>query len=186
MRPPRSSLALSSRPLLLLTIVALSGAAAAAITWTYTNSSTVTTSVAPVPVQFVAGDDAGPALLSTYVSSYTISTNRTYISTTVKGIPEANLTVDSFFKLTNVDTAARTVTLSTAQVTNSFVSAYTLQIYNSANVLQGTLTLTSASPSVQFAMPAGSTHYAKLTLGLASGAGANNVALTNSLTLTVA
>ena len=174
---------LATRPLILLLVVA--GVAAAAITVTYTTSSTITTSVTPPPVQFLAGDDAGPSALTDYVSAYSISTNKTYFTATVKGVPEATLTVDSFFKLENVDDAPRAVTLSTAQVSNAFVSAYTIQLYNPSNALQGTLTLTAASPSVTVTIPAGTVYYAKLTLTLATGAGLNNVALSNTLAISV-
>lgn len=175
-----------AKPGLAIAMLAVAGVAAAAVTITYSNSSTLTTSVTPPPVQFLAGDDAGPSALTDYVTAYAISTNKTSFSSTVKGVPEASLAVGSFFKLQNVDDASRTITLSTSQVTNAYVTAYTVQIYNSANVLQGTLTLTAASPSVTVTMPAGSTYSAKLTLTLATGAGANNVALSNSLALTVA
>jgi hypothetical protein len=164
--------------------VALVGIAAAAITLTYTTTSTVTTTVTPPPVQFLAGDDAGPSALTNYVTAYSISGNKTYITTTVKGVPEATLVVGSAFKLTNVDSgAAHSVTLTTPQVTNAYVGAYTIGVYNSGNALQDTLTLTAATPSATFSIPASSTFYGKLTLTLLTGAGADNVALTNAVTL---
>lgn len=178
--------AIAAKPLLAIVVVLSTGLATAAIGLTYTNASVFTTSVVAAPVQFVAGDDAGPSTLTRYVSAFSISGNRTYMSATVNGVPESSLTVGSFFKLQNVDTAARTVTLATPQVTNSYVSAYTLQVYNSSGALSSTLDLRAASPSATFGIPAGETYYAKLTLTLATGAGADNVALTNSLSLTVA
>lgn len=168
----------------ILAVLVLAGFAAAAITLTYTNTSTLSTSVTPAPIQFVAGDDAGPSALTDYVSAYTISTNKTYMTATVKGVPEATLTVGSFFKLQNVDDASHDITLSTPQVSNAYVSVYTIQIFNGADVSQGTLTLTDATPTVSVTIPASSTFYAKLTLRLATGAGIDNVALTNALTLT--
>lgn len=178
-------LAWRTKPLAVLGTLAIIGAATAAITLTYSTTSTVSTSVTPPPVQFVAGDDAGPSALSNYVTAYALSTNKTYFTSTVKGVPEATLSIGSFFKLTNVDTAAHTITLSTAQVSNAKVTAYTLVFYNPSNVAQGTLTLTAASPTVSFSIPAGTTDYATLALTLATGAGADNVDLTNSLTLGV-
>lgn len=172
-----------AHPVLAALVVA--GIAAAAITVTYSNTSTVTTSVTPPPVQFLAGDDSGPSALSDYVTAYAISANKTSFSATVKGVPEAQLIVGSFFKLENVDDAAHTVTLSTTQVSNAFVSTYTIAIYDGADDLQDTLTMTAASPSATFTIPAGDTFYATLTLTLATGAGLDNVALSNALTLTV-
>lgn len=173
------------KPKLALALVAVAGLAAAAVTVTYSTSSTITTSATPPPVQFVAGDDAGPSTLTDYVTAYAISANKTYVTITAKGVPEATLTVGSLFKLQNVDDASRSVTLSTAQVSNAYVSTYTLKIYTAGNSLVDTLTLTAASPSITFTLPAATTYYATMTLTLATGAGANNVALSNSLALAV-
>lgn len=185
-RPRRLGFSASRRTLAVLGAFAVVGVAAAAITLTYTTTSTVTTSVTPPPIQIVAGDDAGPAALTNYVTAYAISTNKTYFTTTVKGVPEASLVVGSYFKLQNVDAgAAHSVTLTTTQVTNAYVSAYTIEIYNPSNALQATLNLKDASPSTgSFSIPASTTYYAKVTLTLATGAGVNNVALSNALTLT--
>ena len=187
---PRPSTGLSRRfarwavanPVTAALVVA--GVAAAAISITYTTSSTLSTTVTPPPIQFVAGDDTGS--LTDYVTAMTISTNKTYLTTTVKGVPEATLAVGSFFKVQNVDDAAHTITLSTSNVTNSLVTAYTIQIYDTSNALVSTLDLRAASGTVSAAatIPAGATYYTKLTLTLASTAGANNVDLSNSLTLT--
>jgi hypothetical protein len=168
-------------------LLVLSGVAAAAITVTYTTTSAFTTSVTPPPIQFLAGDDAGPAELTDYVSAFAISANKTYITTTVLGVPEATLTIDSYFKLENVDDAAHTVTLTTPQVSNANVAAYTLAIYDDADdSLVDTMDLRAASPDATLAMGAGDVYYAKLTLTLASGAGLNNVALSNALSLSFA
>lgn len=166
-------------------LVAVAGVAAAAITYLYSTNSTLSTSVVAAPVQFQAGDDAGPSALSTAVTAYSISTNKTYFTATVKGIPEGSLVIDSFAKLANVDSASRAVSISTTQVSNAFVTAYTVEILNATNVSKGTLTLTDASPSVTVTIPATETYHAKLTLTLATGAGANNVALSNGLTISL-
>ena len=171
-----------ANPLTAALVVA--GVAAAAITVTYTTSSTLSTSVTPPPIQLLAGDDTGS--LTDYVTALTISTNKTYLTTTVKGVPEATLVVGSFFKIQNVDDAAHTVTLSTANVTNSLVTGYTLELYDNNNVLTDTIDLRAASATVSASesIPAGTTYYTKLSLTLASGAGAHNVAPSNSVTLT--
>jgi hypothetical protein len=174
----------SKTTLWLLVGVAGVGIAAAAITITFTTTSTITTTTTPPPVQFLAGADAGPSALTNYVTSYAISGNKTYVTATVKGVPEATLAIGSFAQLANVDAlSAHVVTLTTPQVTNAYVTAYTLGIYDSTNVLVGTLDLKAASPSVTFTLAALATDYAKLTLTLATGAGADNVAFSNALTL---
>lgn len=170
----------------LAALIVVSGVAAAAITVTYTTTSTVSTTTTPPPIQFLAGDDAGPAALTDYVTAYSISSNKTYITSTVKGVPEATLLVGSFFKLQNVDDASHAITLSSANVTNSLVTAYTIGIYDTTPTLVDTLDLRAASGTVTASatIPAGQTYSARLTLTLASGAGANNVDLSNALTLT--
>jgi len=168
----------------ILAALAIAGMAAGAITVTYTTASTLTTTVTPPPIQFLVGDDTGS--LSDYVTALSISTNKTYLTTTVKGVPEATLSVGSFFKLENVDDEAHTVTLSSANVTNSLVSIYTIEIYDESDALVDTLDLREAAGTVtaQATMPAGDTFYTKLTLRLATTAGANNVDLSNAITLT--
>lgn len=175
----------AAKPLVATAVLLTAGLAAAAITVTYTTSSTITTSVIAAPVQFVAGTDAGPSTLTSFVTAYSISGNKTYMTATVKGVPEASMVIDSFLKLQNVDSASRTVTLTTSQVSNAYLSAYTIQFYNPSNALQGTLTLTAGSPSVTLTIPAGETWTGKLTLGLLTGAGADNVALSPALAMTV-
>lgn len=165
-------------------VLVVSGLAAAAITVTYTTNSTVTTTVTPPPIQFVAGDDTGS--LTDYVTAFTISTNKTYLTTSVKGVPEATLSVGSFFKLSNIDDASHTVTLSTSNVTNSLVTVYTIEILNAGGTTVDTLNLRAASGTVSAsaAIPAATTFSTRVTLTLASTAGANNVDLSNSLALT--
>lgn len=182
----RLARAARAKPAFAIGLVVVAGAAAAAITYAYTNTSTLSASVIPPPVQFESGVDAGPSTLSSAVTAYTISGNKTYFAATVKGIPEGSLTIDSFGKIHNVDSAGHAITLSTTQVSNAFVSAYTLELLNAADVSKGTMTLTDASPSLSVTIPAGETWHAKLTLTLATGAGADNVALSNAITLTLA
>lgn len=177
---------LAAKPAAVLAVLAVAGFAAAAVTITYATTSTITTGVTSAPVQFLAGTDAGPSALSDYVTAYTISANKTYFTSTVKGVPEATLLVGSYFRLQNVDDTTKSVTLSTTQVSNAYVGAYTVQILDGSSSVVGTLTLTEASPSVTFNLPAGETYTGRLTLTLLTGAGANNVALTNALSMTVA
>lgn len=160
-----------AHPLAVLLLVAT--VAGGAITLVYGTDSTVTTQSTDPPVQYLAGDDAGPSTLSDYVTAYSFSTNKTSFTATVKGVPEATLTVGSFFKLDNLDDASKSVTLSTAQVSNTKITAYAIKVFNAGGTLQATLDLKASSPSAAFTIPAhgnaGEPFYATLELTLASG-----------------
>ena len=173
-------------PALSLALLLTTGLAAAAITVTYSTSSTLTTSVTAPPIQLLDGTDAGESALSDYVTAYDISTNRTYLTATVKGVPEANLTVGSFFRLQNADDASHAVTLSTSQVSNSYVGTYALGIYDGSSALVATMDLKAASPSATFTLPAGATYSARLWLVLNTGAGADNVDVSSAVALSFA
>jgi len=156
---------LVSKPLLVL--VALATLTGAAITVTYLTDTTVTTETADPPVQFRDGGDTSST--GDYVTSFSRSTNDTYLTATVKGVPEANLTVDSFFKLENVDDAEKSVTLSTSQVTNGNVDDYSIVVLDDTSNTVDVLELTESSPSASTSIPASTTYEGKLHLELASG-----------------
>jgi hypothetical protein len=150
-------------------IVAVAAVGTAAIVVTYSTDSDVTTKTIDPPVQYKAGDDAGPSNTGDYVTSYSISTSNTYITSTVKGVPEGDLTIDSFFKLENVESSSETVELSSSQVSNANVNDDTLEIQDSGDSKQATLDLTKSSPSASFTIGGSTTYHAALYLELASG-----------------
>ncbi|MHB8585700.1 MAG: hypothetical protein ACYDDF_07680 [Thermoplasmatota archaeon] len=165
-----------------LAIMVATGTAMAAIVLTYSNTSTLTTGVKQAPIQFAAGSDSGT---SDYVPAFSLSTNMTTFSATIHGVPEATVTIGDLVELKNVDSRAHDVTLSTSQITNSYVTAEKIDFYNGATLV-GTLDLKSASPSVTFSgLAAGSDLTGKVTITLASGAGANNVGDSRAVTATV-
>lgn len=170
---------------ILASLVLVAGLGGAAITITYTTTSDVTTASTDPPVQYFKGDDTNTT--GDYIGAFTVSTNKTYFTATVNGVPEANLTVGQFFRLKNVDNGAHTVTLSTSQVSDADVSAYKIGIFDvSTDQGQGVMDLTAASPSVQFTMAAGEHYYAKLYLELASGATPGGLSTVSpSITLTI-
>lgn len=164
----------------ILAIVIVAGFAAAAIGVTYTTPIAVTAGVVPPPVQFAPGADTRS--VTDHVTAFAVSPEKTYFTSTVKGVPEATLEVGSYVKILNTDDASHGVTITTDAVTgNAFVSAFTIRFYDASSTLAGTLDLDAASPSVTLTIPAGETWTGKLTLTLASGAGADNVALSNGL-----
>lgn len=172
----------ATHPLVAVAVVATVGIAAAAVTVTYTNPSSLTTSVVAAPVQFEAGDDSA---IGRYVTAYAISSNRTYFTSSVSGIPEGSVAVGSYVKIHNVDSASHGVTLATTQVTSAGISAYTLALLNPAAATQATLTFTDASPSATVTIPAGETWTGKLTLTLGTAAGLNNATVTRSVTMSI-
>lgn len=165
-------------------LLAISVAGAGAIMVTYTTDSSVTTATTEPPVQYNTGGDTGST--TDYVSSFSISTNQTYLTATVNGVPEANLTIDSFFKLQNVDDASQSVTLSTAQISDTDVTDYSILILDGSTV-KGHLDLKAASPSTTFSIPASTTYDAKLHLKLASGTADKDLGggLSSSISLSV-
>lgn len=165
-----------------LAIILISGSALAAITLSYTTPSSQSLGLTAAPVVFVAGGDAAN---SKYVDSFALSTNATRFSVTVKGVPEATVTIDELFKVKNQDSAAHTVTLSTPQVVNANVLVYKLDIYNGVTLVS-TLDFLAGSPSANLgSMAAAAEYHAKLTVQLASGAGANNVNEVRNLSISV-
>lgn len=170
---------------ILAILLAISVAGAGAIMVTYTTDSSVTTATTEPPVQYNTGGDTGST--TDYVSSFSISTNKTYLTATVNGVPEANLTIDSFFKLQNVDDASQSVTLSTAQIANANVNDYSIIVVDGSDNQVGHLDLQAASPSTTFSIPASTTYDAKLHLELASGTADKDLGggLSSSISLSV-
>lgn len=166
----------------LLAILGVSAVAAAAVTLSFSNTSTVTSEVTPAPVVFAAGSDAGTG---TYVSGWTLSSNATYFSVTLKGVPEMALTVGDLFHVTNQDTSAHSVTISAPQVTSAHITTYSIAFYNGGSLV-GTLNLKDASPSLTLTdIPASTTYTARVTLALATGAGNHNAQATTTFTMAV-
>lgn len=172
---------LGSKPLALIVLVALAGTAAAAVSVTY-QTSQAALAVKAAPIVWEAGADAS---YTDYVPSLVLSTNATSFTLTVRGVPEAPVTISDLIHLKNVDTRVHSVTLSTTQVTNSYVTAYRLDFYDAATLV-GTLDLKSANPSLSFVdIPAGKTYVAQATITLASGAGNHNVDDARTIAATV-
>lgn len=153
-------------------ILVLAGTAAAAVSLTYASSSSQTLGVKAAPVQYVAGADAA---IGDYVTAFSLSTNKTYYTAAIRGVPEASVTLSDLVDISNVDARSHNVTLSAPQNANANVQTYKIDWYDGATLV-GTLDFKAASPSVTFSsMAAGKTYVGKLTVALGSGAGANNV-----------
>jgi hypothetical protein len=153
-------------------VLVLAGTAAAAVSLTYATTSSQALGVKTVPVQYAAGPDAA---LGDYVTAFSISTNKTYYTATLKGVPESIVTLGDVVDVTNVDARAHNVTLTAPQNANANVLVYKVDWYDGATLV-GTLDFKAASPSATFSgMAAAKTYAGKVTVHLAGGAGSNNV-----------
>ena len=169
------------RPWVAIAVILVAGSAIAAITLTYSSVSSQTLGTKAVPVQFEVGADGGA---SDYVA-LTISTNKSFFTATLRGVPEASVVMDNVIQVHNVDSRVHTVTLSTTQNTNSFVTVYKIDFFD-ATTNVGTFDLKAASPTVTFAsLAVNKVLTGKVTITLAAGAGANNVADVASVTTAV-
>jgi hypothetical protein len=170
---------------LALAVTLLASAAVASVVISYTTPSTVSLTVKPPPVAWAAGPDSSG---NTLVSSWTLSSNATYYSLTVKPVPEANVTWGNLTTLSNVDSQAWSVT-----VTASSLSAYPkvvgarMEFYAyGTNALVGAMNLTAASPSVSLgSLAAGASVYEKAYIQLATGTGASDLPSSIQVSLSI-
>ncbi len=154
----------------LLVALLVTGLGTAAITITYLNDSTMTADAIEAPIQFEEGDDT-TTTASDYVNTFTISSDATYFTASINGVPEANLTIESFVKIKNTDDSnSHDVTLTTSQVSSAEVDDYTLIILDTDSNTLDVLDFTAASPSATATLPASTTYEVRLHLELASGA----------------
>ncbi|MHB8604354.1 MAG: hypothetical protein ACYDCK_03780 [Thermoplasmatota archaeon] len=153
--------------------------AVAAITLSYTSTSSAALHEVAPPLQWGIGTDA--ASTSLYIPAIpTLNTNKTaFTSTSVRGVPGATLTVASFITLTNTDTVAHTVTITTASDSaTTGLTAYTLAFTGGAT---GTLDYRAGSPSVTLTVAASGVATGALTVTMSDGASINGVS--NTLTM---
>jgi hypothetical protein len=167
----------------LLGLLVLVGTAAAAVTVTYTDHSTLTLGVRAAPIVFAAGTDAAP---SDYVPSFSLTTNATAYTASLRGVPAATVTIDDLVDVKNVDAHAHTVTLAATSDANALVTTYRIDLVDGSGGTVATLDLKASAPSATVALAGGETLHARVTITLASGAGADNVADTTTVTTSVA
>lgn len=179
--PGTAPLASSKHVLTLFALLAIAGPALAAVSLSY-GSNQATIGVRAAPITFSAGVDTSSL---DYVPSFALSTNGTTVTFTLRGVAEVPVSFSDLARITNHDTRVHTITLSTDQITNSFVTAYRFDVYD-GSTLVGSLDMKSAAPSLTLAdMPAGKTYTVRATLSLASGAGNDNVADTRAIAIGV-
>lgn len=168
-----------------IAILLIAGTALASMSLSYTSSSQQTLGVTPPPVIFVAGSDSGA---SSYVTSWSTSTNATSFTVTLKGVPEVTINITNLFDVYNQDAlAAHTATMTSSQVVNAMITEYKVKFYTGAGGSPvATLDMLAASPSANLGSIASlASLRAEVVITLASGAGNNNVNVASSLTLAV-
>lgn len=142
------------------------GTAAAAVNVTYSASSTLTLGAKAAPVTFAAGADSTP---SDYVTSFSLSDNRTRFVAGVSGVPDATVVIDDLVQVKNEGSRDHAVALLASTVADPLVRAYKIEIVSSGAVV-GVLDLKTAAPEATFTLPKGQTYQGRVTIELAPGA----------------
>lgn len=165
----------------------VSSAAVAAVVLTYNTGSTTALSLKAPPVSWVAGPDSSG---NAFVASWALSSNATYYSITLKPVPEANVTWQNLTTLQNADSVA----YSAVTITGSSVSAYSKILafrleffdYAAPSTVAGALDLRAASPSLELgSLAAGQKYFVKAYIKLDTGAGAQDLPASVSVSLSV-
>ncbi|MHB8585699.1 MAG: hypothetical protein ACYDDF_07675 [Thermoplasmatota archaeon] len=181
----RSFPVLGAGVLSVVAIIVATGTAAAAIFLAYNGTSSLTNGVIPAPIEFAPGADSGP---SAYVPAFSVSANFTTFSATIRGVAESTLTVGDLVDVKNVDKSPHTVTIASSQISNPYVTVEKIDFFASPTAATpvGTLDFKATNPSATLVgIPAGGSYQGRLTFALASGAGANTVQDTRSITTTL-
>ncbi|MGQ0536795.1 MAG: hypothetical protein ACT4PT_12085 [Methanobacteriota archaeon] len=175
---------LRRRTVALAAALLVAGSVVAAVTITYFTNSTVTPTLKAPPVVWAAGADSAG---NNYVSSFTLSSNATYFTITLRPIPEVQVVWGNLTTLTNTDSAAHTVTVTgTSLSSNAKVLTASVEFYTFGNALVATLNLKDASPSASLGSVSASTgYYTKWTVRLDTATAQGDLPATVTLGLTV-
>ena len=166
--------------------VLVASAAYAAVSISYSTASTASIEVRDAPVVWSAGPDSEAG---GYAADWSLSSNATYYSVTLKPVPEATVTWGNLSTLKNQDDSAHVVTISGDSVdAYPKILAFNVKFYRyHTDELVGTLDLTAASPSLALGtLAAGDELYARAAIQLDSGAGNEDVPASVGISLTVA
>ena len=167
-------------------ITLVTTAAVAAMVISYPTPAAANLTLKAPPVVWSAGPDSSG---NVFVASWTLSSNATYYTVTMKPVPEANVTWGNITSISNQDTQAWNVAVSATSVSGySKIQSFRLEFYNyGTNALVGAMNLTAGSPSVDLgSMAAGANYYVKSNIQLATGTSASDLpaAVQISLSLT--
>ncbi|MGQ0535325.1 MAG: hypothetical protein ACT4PT_04560 [Methanobacteriota archaeon] len=166
-----------------LLLVAMMSTAAVSIA--YNTQSTQTLSLLAPPIVWIAGPDSSG---NDHVASWTLSSNATFFTITVKPVPEANVTWGNLTTLKNQGSTSKTVTV-TGTSASSYVKIldWKIQFFEYSNdALIGTLDMKAGSPSVALgARTAGQQAYAKQWIKLDNGTGQGDLPSTVNVGLTI-
>ena len=171
---------------LLGTAVAISlvtTAAVAAMVISYPTPASASLTLKAPPVVWSAGPDSSG---NTFVASWSLSSNATFYTVTLKPVPEANVTWGNITSISNQDTVAWNVVVSGTSVSsNAKIITFRLEFYNyGTNAIIGAMNLTAASPSVNLgSMAAGSNYYVKSYIELATNTAQSDIPSTVQISL---
>lgn len=169
----------------LAAILLVATAATGAVTLTYSTSSTNTLNLKDPPIQWASGPDSSG---NNFVASFSLSTNKTFYTVTLKPVPEANVTWGNFSSLKNVASESYSVTVTGTSVSsNAKILDFKLEFRNyGTDAVVATLNLKDASPTTgAFTMAASANHYVKMYIKLDTGTGAADIPASVTLSLTI-
>lgn len=156
------------------------GAAGAAYLTRYAESTLQVRAAAP-PITFSEGDQSADRL---YVTAFSLSANRSTFAASLRGVPNAKVTVPELCELTNRLAEPQTVTITAPRAASASITTLKLDFLNGGTVLS-TLDLRAASPSATFSLAGGQVASVRATIGLADGAGNHDVDADLALTVSV-
>lgn len=170
---------------LVVAVAIIASAAVASVVISYPTPSDTALSLKAPPVVWSAGPDSSG---NGFVASWTLSSNQTYYSVTLKPVPEANVTWGNLTTLKNQDTAAWNVVVSgTSVAANTKIVGFRLEFYAyGTDALLGAMNLTAGSPSVNLgSLSAGSSCYVKAYIQLATNTAASDLPASVAISLTL-
>ncbi|MEM2083947.1 MAG: hypothetical protein QXV10_05485 [Nitrososphaerota archaeon] len=152
----------------------------ALITYTGVNliysPSTITVGVVKPPLLWEQGSDYGTASSLGYATGWSLSTNKTYFSITVRGSPELTVIIDDIFRVVNTtNIASFKVEIATA-ISGSLVGkidTLTLEFWDDTRAVVGTLDLKALEGTKTAAMTIDDDYdmlKVRITIILSSGA----------------
>lgn len=163
----------------------MASAAIASVTITYNTSTTITPSLKAPPIIWVGGPDSSG---NNFAASFTLSSNATFYTITIKPVPEANVTWGNFTTLRNQASEAYTVTVTGTSVSANGKILDMKMVFKSyvTDAVVATLDFRDASPSASLgSVSAGAYVYTTLFLKLDTATNAADLPSSVSVSLSI-
>ncbi|MBI4394133.1 MAG: hypothetical protein HY556_10125 [Euryarchaeota archaeon] len=170
----------------ILSSLLVASAAIAAVTITYNTSSTITPSLKAPPMIWAGGPDSSG---NNFVASFSLSSNATYYTITIKPVPEANVTFSNFTTLRNQASEAYTVTVTGTSVSSNTKILEMKMVFHNyvSDSVVATLDFRAGSPSASLGSVSASAYmYTVLFIKLDTGTNAADLPSSVTVSLTVA